>query len=375
RDWIGRLALRLLWRRHLKWQLEVNLATRDAVHDLAAATERLTADLTGRAGVQELHAAVAAINAELDALRRQDQNLTAGLNQRLYSLVGGLRVELSDVRLHLADKTGRADEFAERLRALESAVTALSVAETNARLRNAQVDTLLDRAREPRTDHAPALDVAGVPDGGDFIELACAELLDGPVELARSARAGYLPLVDKARGNGATGTVLDMHPARGEWFEVLRTAEIGYRSASVNPLVVTTCAELGANVVLANPLSVLADTPKRTLGAVTAFRYAERLTPTELASFVNLAAMAIQPGGVLIVETPVMSWPAAKDFHLDPFARQPVHPSLLRFIAEAAGFSGIEIRYPDSGPLANWPAKLGAQAADKADRYCLVAWR
>lgn len=387
-DVLGRLALRFLWLRELKWQLEVNLATKDAVQDISNGYSRLRTEVTelrervplddsgnGLVGKRELATELESLHSELDGLRRSDQNIMAGLNQRIYALIGGVRTELSDLRLHLAEKAENSAEIDSRLRALEDAVGELTATAKDARLRHAQLDLFLERARRS-TPAEPVADlISAVPERDAFLELAVAELLDGPSEQVRSRRESYLPTVAAARGNGATGEVFDMAPGRGEWFEVLRTKDVPYLAASRNPLLVQRCAELGCGLGEADPLDRLADTPKRSLGAVTAFRYAERLDPTTLARFVDLAAAAIQPGGVLIVETPHSVGPAAKDFHLDPFAQRPVHPTFLRFLAEAAGFAGVEVRYPDAGPLSAWPANLSAADAEGADRYCLIAWR
>lgn len=384
-DLLGRLALRFLWKRQLKWQVEANLATRDAVAALSAGYQRLAEELAELAGRtpdgrnlvtrEDLRAELSALHGALDALRRSDQNIMAGLNQRIYSLVGGLRTELSDLRLQLAEKAQNSHDVTSRLRALEDTVAELSGAARDVRLRNAQLDVFLDKVRRTLPDPPGAEAVASIPDRDAFIELAVAELLDGPLELARERRASYLPVIESARGNGAMGAAFDMVPARGEWFEVLRGAEVEYRSASRNPLVVNHCAELGCELAVGDPLELLADVPKRSLCAVTGFRYVERLSPAELARFIDLAAVAIQPGGVLLIETPHEGGASAKDFHLDPFAWRPVHPNFLQFLAEAAGFAGIEVRYPESGPLSGWPEELSASAAERADRYCLLAWR
>ena len=74
------------------------------------------------------------------------------------------------------------------------------------------------------------------------------------------------------------------------------------------------------------------------------------------------AANALQPGGVLIVETSAGDDANAADFHLDPFAVRPVHADFLRFLAESAGFSRVETREVD--PVAAQPG-----------RYSMIAWR
>jgi SAM-dependent methyltransferase len=381
RDLFGRLALRFLWRRHLKWQVEVNEAVKDAVaalRDMAGAQRRDLAGLIERAGNGSDFATREQLRVELEVLRRSDQNMMAGLNQRLYSAVGALRTELGDLRLRLADKTEDAGGVDDRLAAVEERITGLVAAARDARFRHARLDLFLDDARAARTsgtvgstDDVPSTDVPARP---AHLELAVAELLDGPVEGVRTARAAYLPVVRDAREAGATGPVFDVAPGRGEWLEVLRAAEVPARSASANPLVVRHCAELGQVLAEADALDALAGAGVRSLGAVTAFRLVERLTPDALARFVDLAARALQPGGVLVVETPNAAGAATGDFHLDPFARQPVHPVYLRFLAEAAGFAKVELRYPDTGPFGGWPADLGAAPDRRADRYCLLAW-
>lgn len=330
RDLLGRLVLRFLWRRGWRAQVDVNLAARDAI--------------TGLRDIIRTHddlATVDQLRTALDELRRSDGNLLAGLNQRLYSAVGGLRTELSDLRLQLADKADHTDDITTRLTALEHEVAALADAARDVRLRHAQVDLLLDHLRPTPTPADP------VPTRLAAMELAVAELLDGPVDRVRADRRAYLPVITPTRG-----PVFDMAPGRGEWLDVLRAADIPARAASTNPAVLRRCA--GHTVHDADPLTELANVAGRLLGAVTAFRYVERLAPDELARFVDLAAQAVLPGGVLVVETPTTT----ADFRLDPFARQPVHPTFLRFLAEAAGFADVTVRDADSG---------------HADRYCLIA--
>ena len=331
RDLLGRLNLRFLWKRQVKWQVEMNDAIVDAVHALRDLTEG------------SRFASRDQFVGELEALRRSDQNMMSGLNQRLYSAIGGLRTELGDLRLQLTDKAEDGDAVDARLAAIEASIAELTSAAHDARLRHAQVDLFLDRARAAASEQPLA---PSVPDRSAYLELALAELLDGPVERIRGLRVAHLPVLNSAREAGATGPVFDVAPSRGEWLEVLRTAQIPARAASANPAVLGRCAELGFPVADNDPLAELAAAPARSLGAVLAFRYAERRTPQELARFVDLAGRAVQPGGVLLLETPD---PDAGEFSRDPFARAPLHPSFLRFLAEAAGFRSVEVESSDAG--------------------------
>jgi hypothetical protein len=359
-DLLGRLALRFLWRRQLKWQIETNLAIRDAlkgIEELRQAQQSRLAELTDAAGrtTQVTHDE---LGYEVSLLQQSDQNLTAGLNQRLYSSLGRVESQLSDLRLRLAETAENADGAEQRIKALEDQLAALNSAARDVRLRHAQLDLFLDEHRAAR----PGTDVANtVADRNSFLELAVAELLDGPAENVRAARKPCLPIVVAAREQGATGPVFDMAPARGEWLEVLRGADVPYRAASANSLVRRHCADLGLAVEEAEPLDSLAGAAKRSLGAVTAFRYVERLDPATLARFVDLAAAALQPGGALVIETPAANG-SADDVHLDPFAQRPVHPTFLRLLVDTAGFRTAEVRSREAGP-------------ELSDRYCLIAWR
>ncbi|MEU4801429.1 hypothetical protein [Actinosynnema sp. NPDC023587] len=353
RDLFGRFLLRLLWKRQLKWQVDFNLAVRDAVAALSQGGGASGAGGTSGAASEE----------ELEKLRAADQNIMAGLNQRLYAAIGGVRTEVTDLRLRLVDRETATDEVAARLDRIERRLAELDSAALDTRLRHAQLDLFLDRARAT----APDVEVTAVPDRAAGLEIPVANLLDGPEERVRAARETYLPVV-----RAAGGPVLDVSPSRGEWLEVLRSADVPASGASANPFVVKHCAELGLPVAEVDPLDALARAGKRSLGAVTAFRFAERQDPAVLARFFDLAARALQAGGVLVLETPDPEGPALADFHVDPFARRPVHPTFLRFLAEVAGFYKIEVRYPDSGPLDGWPE--AATDAARPGRYCLLAW-
>lgn len=322
RDLLGRLALRLLWRRQVKWQIETNIATRDAV---SALSEMLH---------DQQQVPRAELAYEVQQLQRADQNVMAGLNQRLYAAIGSVRTELGDLRLQLVDTGLHAEKVDQRLDAIEAQLAELTAAARDARVRHAQVDLVLDQFR--RTDDA-GFDAASVtvPTRANGLELAVAELLDGPVEHVRVARAAHLPVVE------GRGTVFDAAPSRGEWFGVLRDAGILALGASANPSVVKHNAGLGFRLAEADPLDALTQVDKRSLGAVTAFRFVERLSPEALAQFVSLAAESLRPGGVLLVESPV----AGPEFHVDPFALRPVHPTYLRFLAEAAGFTEVEVEH------------------------------
>jgi hypothetical protein len=362
-DILGRLAMKFLWKRQVKWQIESNIATRYAFGAIRDDAQHRHAQLD-----QRLHH-------ELETLRRNDQTMMAGLNQRLYSAIGTVQSQLSDLRMQLGDRLSDTGEIEHRVKALEEQISALLAAAQDTRLRHVQLDLFLDEMRANGTakTNAPQIQVtAATGDREHFIDLALAELLDGPAEQLRTARKSYLTTVTEQLGDAVSGPVFDMAPARGEWLEVLKAAGIPYRAASLNPLVRRHCVTAGAEVADGDPLDVLAATAERSLRAVTAFRFVERLDPAVLARFVDLAAAALQPGGVLVIETPTVG---AEDFHIDPFAKRPVHPAYLGFLAMAAGFARSEVHTLEARPLNRKPVALGTGQQAAGDRYCLLAWR
>lgn len=360
-DLLGRLVMRFLWRRQVKWQIETNLAVREALEGLAETDRSFRSELDRLTERGDL-VTTDQLRHEVATLHQQDQNIMAGLNQRLYSSVGRVQSQLGDLQLRLAESAERNDGVEQRLKALEQQVEALTEAARHDRVRNARFELFLDEVRAA-LPKPPAPEVTDrVPGRESFLELAVAELLDGPVDRVRAARREYLPVLTSAGDAGATGPVFDMAPARGEWLMVVRDAELPYRAASDNRALRDHLERLGLAVEEGDALDALANTAPRTLGAVTAFRYAERVQPTVLARFVELAATALQPGGVLIVETSAGDGEDASDFHLDPFAVRPVHADFLRFLVEAAGFARSELRKADP---------MSAQTG----RYTMIAWR
>lgn len=376
-DLVGRLALRLLWRRHLKWQVETNLATRDAVaalRDVVAGLEQAQRDTRDEVARRtEGLVSTEDFNHQVAMLQRSDQNITAGTTQRLYSAVGQVQTQLSELRLELTEKAEDTTGAQQRIKDLEARVAGLLAADRDARLRHAQLDLFLDEIRAGLPERPDRRVAESAPDRAAFLEPAVSALVDGPAEAVREQREGHLPVLRAALAAGAAGPVLDMSPGRGEWCQVLRSAGIDYRSASTNPAVRGRLAEAGCEIEDRDPLDALAGAPRGALGAITAFRWVERQAPTGLAGFVDMAVLALAPGGVLVVETPAPTAAGQARLHLDPFARRLVHPDFLRFLVEAAGFAAVEVHHPVPGDPRGWSADPGAAAG--ADRYRLVARR
>jgi SAM-dependent methyltransferase len=253
------------------------------------------------------------------------------------------------------------------------------------------VDDLVDDARSLRadvatlTDHLAALraevaevrsSMASVQAQQDLVfrtareALAAQGLSTGALtELSRELSTGfeqlYEDLEDQFRGTRdqvqdklrpyladisatpASGPVIDVGCGRGEWLELLAAEGIEAYGVDVNAVVVDRCVAQGLDVRLADALDHLREIPEGSARAVTSFHVAEHLSLSTLVGLVDAALVALQPGGVLVFETPNPTNVnvGAASFYLDPTHLKPLHPQFLQFLVSQRGFASAEVRY------------------------------
>ena len=83
------------------------------------------------------------------------------------------------------------------------------------------------------------------------------------------------------------------------------------------------------------------------LGAIIATHLVEHLEFADLVELLELAATRLRPGGLFIAETPnpTSLVVLGNSFILDPTHLRPLHPSLLTFLCEGAGFRDVRLRF------------------------------
>ncbi len=140
--------------------------------------------------------------------------------------------------------------------------------------------------------------------------------------------------------------VVDLGCGRGEALQVLAEHGVAARGVDASAEMVRACAVLGLAVEEAELLAFLAAAPEGSFDALLSFHVIEHLPRQDVARLVRLAWRALEPGGLLILETPnprslVV---AASHFWRDPTHRRPIHPDALRLSVEMAGFEDVEIR-------------------------------
>jgi 2-polyprenyl-3-methyl-5-hydroxy-6-metoxy-1,4-benzoquinol methylase len=291
---------------------------------------------------------------------------------RLHDAVGIIRTEMGEVVQQLRDEMAAV--------ARDSSETRPRVAELSARLdqaqiRLAQVDLLLDQVRHGLPDLPPAEELAALPGAFDNLYGAFVEAFRGPRDVVKERLRGYL--ADIAAVDSAL-PVLDVGCGRGELLELLAEAGATAYGVETNPYFVETGCQRGLDVRLAGAIEHLEGVKEHSLRAVSAIQVAESVGIEELIAMLDLAVRAIEPGGLVIVETPNPEnlVVGASSFYLDPRHRRPIPPELLAFVVGSRGFTDVEVRFSEPpDPSVPGPADDAPWSSDVKRLYDLVTAR
>ena len=188
---------------------------------------------------------------------------------------------------------------------------------------------------------------------------------------------GYLPYLEAVLPTLIDPHAMDLGCGRGEWVQLLSDLDIPTLGVDNNPLMIAVCRELGLNVAQEDILEHIKAQPSDTLGIVTAFHVAEHLTFDTLASLVEESLRVLQPGGLLILETPNPEnlFVGACQFYLDPTHHHPLPPPLLSFLVEHSGFEMVRVLRVHEQPalIGDLPTRLIDVLSGASPDYAVVA--
>ncbi len=208
------------------------------------------------------------------------------------------------------------------------------------RLIHTELRLLRQRSVLPAVATPPAPAAAGTEAVPQLDWMRFAATFRGSPEDIRNRLRFYLPFLEGCR------KVVDLGCGRGEFLELMQEAGIEALGVDHSAACVELCRRKGLCAEQADLLDWLrAGTDS--FDAVFCAQVVEHLPPACLPELVRLAADALVPGGLLLIETPNPQCLAifATHFYLDPTHVRPVPAPLLRFYMEEAGFSAIQVHW------------------------------
>lgn len=344
------------------------------------------------------------IHARLDALEASSTATWAAIDgAQFHAIFTSMRatvashdVILEEVSNEQSDLKGSLEELERSLEGLELDATTIKISTESLMTADAELDTSLTslrkslRVAEQRVDALNGdlgqtrarLDLAlrALRDGettltsrtlDDVVSMRSSEFYASFEERFRGARENVLATFTAYEKDlerlSMYGKVLDIGSGRAEWLEYLRDHGIDAYGVDTNEHFVKVGTERGLDIRLEDGLKHLAALPPGSLGAVTAFHIAEHLPMDTLLDLFDRAYLALKPGGVILIETPNPTnlIVGAATFYLDPTHIRPLHPDLLTFAADHAGFTNIDLRFLN--PLSNEPPTRPGDDSEQAE--------
>lgn len=293
----------------------------------------------------------------------------------------------SAVAAALAQSISAAREHAEAAVEYASNVSEQRLAQLKVEL--ARTRRAVERLERDGTDLPAAGDrisVAGprpTPEVDDLLYLAIEDRFRGEPAEIKSRQERYLPFLPDVID--AAHPVLDLGAGRGEWLAVLAEHDVPAKGVDSNASCVDECRAAGLRVDVGDLVDVLAASEDQSFGTISMFHVVEHLPFGVLADVIRECGRVLVPGGLLIAETPnaLNLRVAATNFWLDPTHVRPLHPELLRLLADRGGFArtqdlfvneiGTPLDIEPAGPADEWLQQL-SRSLDGPGDYALLAW-
>ncbi|MCU1462334.1 MAG: class SAM-dependent methyltransferase [Acidimicrobiales bacterium] len=309
-------------------------------------TAQDTADRVGDRIRSEVLPRVARVEQRLDAPEQADPAALAVNVELLKGELRALQATLDALGMAIAPASGL-PAAAARLAEVRERITAL---ERKARSASATAPAPVAAPLSSASTAAPAPSAA-------FDYLGFERRFRGDSDaVAATQRERYLGLLrDHA-------PVLDIGCGRGELLAALGAEGVEALGVDLDADMAAEAQAIGLDVRHGDAIEFLRAREPGSLGAIVSFHVIEHLELPVLLELIDLATTRLRPGGFFVAETPN---PASlvvlgNSYVLDPTHVRPLHPSLMVFLCESAGFRDVrlEMHAPAEGyhlPLVDDP--------------------
>jgi O-antigen chain-terminating methyltransferase len=315
-------------------QRDFNEAVLHAIRQVRAL---LPAQLEELKRTLELEAQKSATLNQLEDERRERESELARLraeNQAQRGVLEALRAELLQLDRRLKDEVTRREEVRHGLVLQEGRLTVL-IEEARRRLPapldSSQLQMFAAEGQKLREALYPAFEDAfrGTPDE------------------IRLRLGAYLPLLREAKAGEPHRPIVDIGCGRGELLDLLAENGLEAIGVDINDEMLERARARGLKVAKGDAVSHLRALPDASLGAVTAIHVIEHLPIEAVLVVFEECARVLRPGGIAIFETPNPEnvLVGACNFYMDPTHIRPLHPSTMRYLAEARGLTRVRVEY------------------------------
>jgi len=188
-----------------------------------------------------------------------------------------------------------------------------------------------------------------------------AALGENELVMSRSFSNFYVQFQDRHRGSedlirerqrgrvayfASCQRVLDIGCGRGEFLELLREQLIPAEGIDVNASAVEICRQKGLTAHQAEALAYLSTEEAGAFAGIHMSHVLEHVPFPTAIQLLEACADRLQPGGVLIAETPNPHCPEAlQAFFLDPTHIRPLFPEALIILLESLGFEQVQVHF------------------------------